>query len=118
MAFDFADVKANARRVVQTTLGVSAFYQSKTMSAPAGITARLHTKMALSGDAESDGYAEMTQGLYRIVTIPSDTPDLEFERGGKISFKHMPGWVYTLDTAEEPTGPLERVWLATGSRTP
>lgn len=111
MPFDFASLKANTRRVVHNTLGVSASYVDNSMSTPAPIIARLHNKVALYGDPENEGYAEMVEGVYRIVLIPSDTPDLNFKRGGKVKFANDDR-TYVLDVLEPQAGPLERIWRA------
>ena len=110
MAFDFAELKSQTRRVVHDTLGVSALYKDATMSAPKEIRARwLSQKIDRYGDLVEQGYAEVVEGIDRVVLFPSDYPTLNFCRGGEITF---PAYKrsFRLDVLEPVTGPDQVVW--------
>lgn len=109
MAFDFASAKLALRRTVHDTMAVDAFYEDDSMNAPEAIRARWHNKIDRFGDLENAGYAEIVQGIDRIVLFPGDTPALTFRHGGKVRF---PGYgnAFTLEYLEPPTGPLQQVW--------
>lgn len=111
MAFDFAALKAKTRRVVHDTLGVEAFYQDDSMSAPRPIRARWHNKVDRFGDLMDQGYAEVVQGVDRIVLFPRDYPTINFVRGGVVTF---PAYQrsFRLEVLEPKDGPDQAVWQA------
>lgn len=111
MTFDFAKVKAQARRVVHETLGVSAFYKDSSLSAPVEIKARWHNKIVRQGDLENQGYAEVYESADRIVFSVADARALNVKRGGVVSFVDGPS--FTLATMSPSTGPVEEVWEVT-----
>ena len=115
MAFDFASAISHVRRVVHDTLAVEATYTDASVSDPAAIRVRWATKMLLAGDLEGSGYAEMLQGVDRIVLIPSDTPTITFRKGGVVTLTatQFDGIAFKLDLKEESNGPLEEVWKVT-----
>lgn len=113
MSFNFADLKAETRRAVHDVLGVPAQYQDASMSAPVSITARWFNKVARFGDLVEQGYAEVVEGVDRIVLFPCDYPTVTFRRGGVITFPHYRR-SFTLDTLEPPDGPEgQAVWQCT-----
>lgn len=81
------------------------------MSAAEPITARWHSKIVRQGDLESSGYAEVIDGIDRIVLIPEDTPCVEFRQGGTITFEDD-GRVFRLVSLEPQDGPLHQIWHA------
>lgn len=110
MTFNFADLKAETRRVVHDTLGVPAFYQDDSMSAPKVITARWFNKVAKYGDLVETGYAEVVEGVDRVVLFPCDTPTIRFARNGVITFPAY-NRSFRLDILEPADGPSEQqVW--------
>ena len=112
MTFDFASEVAQARRVVHDTLGVAATYQDDSMDAPEDIKVRWHNKITTHGDLLETGYAQLIEGIDRIILVPEDTPDITFKRTGIVTITAWgtPGFAFTLDTQEPATGPLEQVW--------
>lgn len=104
MTFNFADLKVETRRAVHDTLGVPAFYQDDTMSAPRAITARWFNKSAKYGDLVEAGYAEVVEGVDRVVFFPCDYPTIRFVRNGVITFPDYK-MSFRLDTLEPPDGP-------------
>lgn len=67
MASNFAAIKAKARRDVHASLSVSALYQDYTLDAPVPLSVRWHNKIARFGDVLDAGYAEMIEGVERII---------------------------------------------------
>lgn len=114
MPFDFATAKAIARRAVHRTFGVQAFYSDASINTPVEIRARWHNRMSRPfGDLDNGGYAEVIEGIDRIVLIPEDVDGfpVAFERGGVITFPEMlPGAEFILEHKEPATGPLEEAW--------
>ena len=116
MSFNFADLKSETRRAVHDVLGVSALYQDDSMSAPQPITARWFNKVARFGDLVEQGYAEVVEGVDRIVLFPCDYPMVNFRKGGLISFPDYKR-TFVLDTLEPPDGPEgQAVWQCTVKR--
>lgn len=109
MAFDFAALKAKTRRVVHNTLAVEAFYQDDSMSAPQPIRARWHNKVDRFGDLMDQGYAEVVQGVDRVVLFPTDYPTLNFVRGGVVTFPSYRR-AFRLEILEPSDGPYRAVW--------
>jgi hypothetical protein len=114
MGFDFASAKRNARRVVNTTLGVRAFYMDASMSAPVETRARLHSKINRFGDEVNDGNAEYIEGTDRIIWIPEDlNGDAIVARPlGTLTFPDYDQEV-VLRVLEATDGPLTQTWLVT-----
>lgn len=114
MPFDFATAKAIARRAVHTAFGVQAFYSDALISAPVEIRARWHNRVSRQfGDLDNGGYAEVIEGIDRIVLIPEDTDGypVELQRGGVLTFPTtLPGVEFVLEHREPATGPLEEAW--------
>jgi len=109
MPFDFADLKSLSRRVVHTTLGVSAFYQDDSMSAPEPIRARWHNKINRFGDLQEQGYAELVEGIDRIILFPQDNPTVNYSVGGVVTFPKW-GISFRLQSLEPSDGPDQAVW--------
>jgi len=90
MPFDFAAVKSRARRTVNATFGVQAFYTDDSVDAPIETRARLHNRISRPyGDlTDGSGYAEIIEGIDRIVLIPEDINGFPFtpKRGGVMTF--------------------------------
>lgn len=114
MAFDFASAKATARRAVHAAFGVQAFYSDAAISTPVEIRARWHNRVSRPfGDLDNGGYAEVIEGIDRIVLIPEDVDGfaVALQRGGIITFPTLlPGASFVLEHREPATGPLEEAW--------
>lgn len=110
MPFDFASVKSLVRRTVHKTFGVQAFYTDDSVDAPIETRARLHNRISKPfGDlVDGAGYAEVIEGIDRIVLIPEDLQGFPFtlKRGGVITFPQThPGQEFVLEYME-PEGAL------------
>lgn len=113
MAFNFADAKAKLRRAVHVTLGVSALYQDSTMSAPEPIRVRWHSKIDRFGDLESAGYAEIIEGIHRVILDRDQARLLAVRNAGTITIAELGGAVLTLSAMEPYDGPVEEIWSVT-----
>lgn len=114
MGFDFASAKALVRRTVQETFGVPAFYSDATVNVPVEIRARWHNRVNRPvGDLDAGGYAEIVEGIDRIVLIPTDCKtgqSVTLNRLGVVSFPSIPGEEFILEHKEPASGPLEEAW--------
>jgi len=114
MPFDFASAKANARRVIHATLGVSAFIKVNSTSTPEPITARLHEASTVYGDLLNQGYAETVEAVDRIVFFPEDiAPEHRPRKLAEVTFPHRAGITFVLQTKDVSDGPSEEVWQVT-----
>lgn len=111
MAFSFANAKKLVRRVVHDTLAVPALYQDAVMSTPADIRARWHSKIERTGDLEGEGWAQVIEGVDRIIFNSTDARTLNLKRGGTVTFPAYNNATFILDTREEVDGPDEEIWL-------
>lgn len=114
---DFAALKKQLRRDVHAHLGVQAFYQDDSMDAPLEIRVRWHNKQQLTGDLEGEGWAQMIEGIDRLIFMAADARAMGIKRTGQI---HIPDLDnedqearFELDAKEKTTGPIEEVWKVT-----
>lgn len=134
MAFDFTQVKIAARRAVHATLGVRALYQDSSLSSPVEIKARWHNKIDRFGDLDNQSYAELIQGIDRVVFAAADARTIDVKRGGILTF---PGYgagtgvglgsplggsetgplAFVLQNREPSDGPYKEVWSVTRKET-
>lgn len=118
MAFDFADAKVLVRRTVQKTFGVTAFYRAPdSVDAPIEMRARWHNQISkpYGGLQDGDGYAQIIEGIDRIVCIPEDVfgAQVTLARNGEFTFPSIPDTTFVLELREPATGPLEELWSVT-----
>lgn len=117
MPFDFAAAKSLVRRAVNTTFGVQAFYTDASVDVPVEIRARWHNRLSRPfGDLNGDGYAEVIEGIDRIVLIPETVNGMPvvLQRAGVVTFPTvLPGVEFILEHKEPATGPLEEAWAVT-----
>lgn len=117
MVFDFATAKSLLRRRVQETFGVQAFYSDASISTPVEIGARWHNRISKPfGDLDNGGYAEIIEGIDRILLIPEtvDGDPVTLQRLGVVTFPTLlPGVEFILEHKEPSTGPLEEAWAVT-----
>lgn len=110
MAFDFAAAKGQMRQVVMDTLGVDALYQDHTLSAPVPIRARWHTKIDRFGDMGNAGYAEVIEGIERVILTITQAREIGVRTTGVITFPTLGGVKVTLAAQEPRDGPIEEIW--------
>lgn len=113
MVFDFAAAKLQTRRLVHETFGVDGLYQDNSMSTPAPIRVRWHSKIDRFGDLESAGYAEVIEGIDRVILSAAQARELNVIATGIISLQVADiGTVrLSLSAREEAEGPFEECWM-------
>lgn len=109
MAFDFAQAKTAARRVVHDTLAVAATYQGSPMGAQVSIRVRWHNRVVRDADLENSGYPEYILGINRIVLVPGDYPTTTFASGGIVTLTED-GRQFKLVAREPSDGPVHEIW--------
>lgn len=114
MAYDHAAVKARVRRTVHNTLGIAAEYVDDTMAAPEQLRVRWHNRIVQTGDLQNGGYAEIIDGINRVIF---DIDELLLKgvivhRGGrlKISAPAFNGAVLVIGERDSDCGPIEQTW--------
>lgn len=134
MAFDISKVKAQVRRTVHETFGVRAFYKDASISAPIETRARWHNRIEKFGDLDQQGYAEIIQGIDRIIFEAAEARRLNVRRGGIVMFPDFGAGLgvslgapldgegiapaaFILQDREPSSGPFEEVWNVTRKET-
>ena len=134
MGFSFAKAKSLVRRTVHKTFGVLAFYKDSSLSTPVEISARWHNKIERMGDLENQGYAEIIQGIDRVIFDVADARRIGIKRNGEVSFPELSAGLgvslggvlggensgppaFVLNTCEPSSGPDQEVWLVTRKET-
>ena len=117
MAFSFAKAKSLVRRTVYKTFGVPAFYKDSSLSTPVAISARWHNKIERMGDLDNQGYAEIIQGIDRVLFDATEARTVGVKRLGEVSFPELAATptsaipTFILNTRETETGPDREIWL-------
>lgn len=124
-SFDWAKLKASTRRLVHDVFKVNALYQDAFMSEPIAVTVRWHNKIGVVGQETNDGYAEVIEGVDRLVfnrdelmslaRFMDNRKPLVPVKGGKVKLTDplFNGAILVLDTKEPTTGPVDEVWNVT-----
>lgn len=111
MSFDFAAAKLSARQAVHRTLGVAAFYQDSSLSAPVPIRVRWHSKIERFGDQPTAGYAEVIEGVDRVILEAAEARAIPVKQTGIITLPAtMGGFSLSLEAREPADGPFEECW--------
>ena len=110
MAVDLASAKLQSRQAVHETLSVDALYQDSTMSSPEPIRARWHSKIDRFGDNENAGYAEVIEGIHRVIFDETAARLLAVRSTGVLTIASLGGAVLTLEAREPKDGPYEEIW--------
>lgn len=121
----WAQMKALARRAVHTAFCVSASYQPPDPDAePVALKVRWHTKQHLVGQLDSGGYAEMVEGITKIVFDKDELlqKEVTLERLGVVTLlpleyldRNGQAPVFILELEDEDTGPVGDTWQVTRS---
>lgn len=115
MAFDFAAVKARARRVVHDTMAVDAEYLDDSLAAPEPLRIRWHNKIVQGGDLEDAGYSMMIEGVDRVIFDQAELllKAVEIQRGGKLRLlaPQYNGAILIMGEREPEFGPVEQIWF-------
>lgn len=113
MAFDFASVKAQTRKVVHDTMSVAALYSDAQVT-DAEITVRFHTKINRFGDMLEHGWSEVVEGVNRLIFSSDELSEksITLRNGGVVKLT-APGFEdisLALHVQEPATGPSQVVW--------
>lgn len=110
-----AAIKAKARKAVHAAFSYSATYQDGTLDAAVGVQVRWHNRLVMLGDYDSSGYANIIDGIERIIFDRDELGSLGLtpRRGGKVVIieEGMNSTTLTLDSKEKNVGPLEEKWV-------
>lgn len=115
MPFDFSKAKAQVRQTVHKTFGVPALYSDSSTPSPVDVRVRWYSRIEQAGDLESQGYANVIQGIDRIVFLSADARTLGVKKNGTVKILNPvePGVdepVFALVAREPKTGPVEEIW--------
>jgi hypothetical protein len=110
MPFDLADLKRQARKVVHDTMSVPAVYENPALPGSVDLRVRWHNKIAINGDLVEAGYAEMIEGINRVIFEKAelDEKGVNLARGHKLTV--WDGTVLMLDSQEPAVGPVTVIW--------
>ena len=110
MAYERAASIAVSRRAVHSTMGVAATYEDPSSPGVVGLRVRWHNRLALQGDLVEAGYANVVDGVNRVVFDKAelDEKGVVLSRGAELT---MPdGTVLILDHQEPVVGPVTVIW--------
>lgn len=108
-----ADIKARARKAVHAAFSVPATYRAYGSNDPITLQVRWHNKLVLQGNGTSDGYADVIEGIDRMVFDIGELEEkgITLERGDTITMgPEYQGVVLSLEEMEPMTGPVEQKW--------
>lgn len=114
--FDFAQLKHDARRALHDTLKVTCEYAAPGVAPGTTLGVRWHNKISRHGDLENQGYAEIVEGIDRMIFDLAELSEkgITLVRDGIVTMPAlMGGFSFALDVQEADTGPIERIWLVT-----
>lgn len=109
-SFNWNELKASTRRIVHDTFAGEAMYSDVSLSEPVTLDVRWHNRIARNGELESGGYAEIVEGIERVIF------DIEeLNRKGVSPMAHgrielADGTVLRLQVCEPIVGPIEVIW--------
>lgn len=109
-AFDFLKVKKAARRDLHKVLAVSSTHVSAETGKVSTCRVRVHTKIALVGDIDYQGFAELSDGNVVVICSIAEARALGFSAGDKIIYDHRE---YVLHTRMDDDGVYAEKWQAT-----
>lgn len=115
MASNFAAAKAKMRRDVHASLSVSARYESYSLDVVVDdISVRWHNKIAVIGDLENGGYANVIEGIERIIFDRAEllAKNVLLDEGDVIviTAEGFENARLVLKTQEPIVGPVEVIW--------
>lgn len=112
-SFDWQKLKANTRQIVHDTFAGGSTYLDPSLNTPVDLDVRWHNKSVLGGDLESGGYAEIVEGIERVIF---NIPQLEL-KGITLKARALvtmaDGTKLRLSVKNPKVGPIEEVWDVT-----
>jgi len=115
MPFDFGAAKKATRQTVMEFLGMDAFYTDSANTTPVAIRARWHTKIDRFGDNGNLGYAEVIEGVSRLILPVARAREIGVKRGGVVTFPQLDGKSVVLEEMEPKDGPIEEIWTVSSA---
>lgn len=99
------------RKVVHEALSVSALYSDSVVT-NIPITVRWHSKISVHGDLENQGYAQILEGVDRLLFYDAElaAATLELQRGGQIVIAAYQNATFELDVRQPTDGPVNVIW--------
>lgn len=115
--FNWLDVKAQARGIVHETFRVAATYQDANLIDPVPLHVRWHNRIARFGDLDSQGYAQVLEGIERLIFSRDELAtlgvSLHYQGVVSLSDARYQGAQFWLDSREPTVGPVEEIWEVT-----
>ena len=110
MPYDRAASIAAARRAVHSTMSKEVSYEDPDSPGLVTLRVRWHNRIAIQGDLVEAGYANVIDGVNRVVfdKVELDEKGVVPARGAKITTGD--GDVLVLDHMEPTAGPIEIIW--------
>lgn len=109
-AFNWNELKAETRRIVHDTFAGASLYSDVTLSTPVALNVRWHNKIARNGELESGGYAEVVEGVERVIF---DREELQ-KKGVQVRAHGLvvleDGTRLRLQVSEPVVGPITLTW--------
>lgn len=110
----FAAIKAQARRAVHTAFSFDATYQDRSLTDAVPITVRWHNRLVIQGDYDSSGYANVIDGIERVIFNREELATLGIKPVQNaviiITEEGYEGTTLFLDQKEAHVGPVEEKW--------
>ena len=114
----FVDIKAAARRTVHATMAVPCSLRNA--DGTFALTARLHNKITIGGDIESQGFATVLEGVTRIIlsreelALADNGAGVSPTRTDQVTFTDYNGTgqdvTFELDVRDPYDGPITEKW--------
>lgn len=107
----FAELKAAARQAVHDQFSVCATYNDSTLPSPVQVNVRWHNRLLQQGDLGSGGYAQVIEGIDRIVFGADEITalGLTLRSRGTVQIPEY-GATFALATREPSDGPVNVTW--------
>ncbi len=114
MGFDFTSAVAAMRKVTQQVLGADGYYEDPARPGLVALKVRWHSRIAIMGDSADAGYANIIDGVNRVIFDRDELAEkgVELTRNGRITFAHpqLVGTVLILAEREPYEGPVQEIW--------
>lgn len=116
MTSPLAQIKHDARRALHDAMKVEATYVPPGGGAATALGVRWHNKINRVGDLDNQGWAEIIEGIDRIIFDREElaAKSLTLAEGGVVTLELlMGGFSFVLGAQEPDDGPIERIWIVT-----
>ena len=118
MAFDRTAAVLRSRRIVHKGMSHAATYEHPdTPGVVTPLTVRWHNRKLVQGNLVETGYADVLEGVNEIVfnreELLEKSIQLKVDGRVRLTDPSFNGAVLRLDTQQDDTGPINRVWGVT-----